>query len=270
MGTTGGPETRAPGQFTATNMTLRLLLAEAYHLKPYQIAGPPWIDSQRYNILAKLPSDTTNPQFGVMLQNLLAERFKLKVHREKKELPVYSLVVGKNGPKLKQAAPAPADSEDAPPLPPPGPPKIGKDGLPELPSGIRGPMILVMPGRVRMRASSITISEFVGVLENQVARPVIDETGLSGNYEIALDYSPDETGRAMPGMPGLPPPPPPGGAGGMPSPAAGPAGALPSDMSEGVPTLFAAIQQLGLKLEARKAPVDLLVVDSGDKTPIEN
>jgi uncharacterized protein (TIGR03435 family) len=159
-----------------------MLLTRAYGVKMYQISGPDWIDSERYDIVAKVPPDTTREQFNIMLQNLLNERFKLTLHREKKEQPVYALVVGKNGPKLKESARELPKAEDArdTPLAPVGPPKIGKDGLPELPPG-RGPMTIRMPGRVRMGGAAVTIAQFATTLENQVGRPVVDETGLTGN-----------------------------------------------------------------------------------------
>ena len=106
-------------------------------MKGFQISGPGWLDSERYDIVAKLPRGATKAEFMVMLQNLLAERFKLTLHREKKDLPMYALVVGKNGPKMKESV------EDARPqgwrpraMAPPaamGKPAMGRDGFPVLP-----------------------------------------------------------------------------------------------------------------------------------------
>lgn len=138
----GGPGTSDPGQATFSNVTQRMLLAKAYGVQDYQISGPGWLDSERYEIVAKVPKGTTEEQFKVMLQNLLADRFKLTLHHETKDLPRYELVVAKNGPKLKEAAAAlagdgTAGSGDAGPAggtppppgagfgPPPGPPPRG-------------------------------------------------------------------------------------------------------------------------------------------------
>jgi uncharacterized protein (TIGR03435 family) len=113
--------------------TLKNLLMNAYDVKNYQITGPSWLDTERFDINATMPPDTTKEQFRVMLQNLLAERFKLTIHWETKELPVYSLVVNKGGPKLNESEPSAPVDPDAPPQPlPPGPsqPKIGPDGFP--------------------------------------------------------------------------------------------------------------------------------------------
>ena len=265
FGMRGGPESRDPGQFTANFANLRMLLGRAYNVRVNRISGPDWIDSERYDILARVPEGATREKFSVMLQNLLRERFKLTLHREKREQPVYALVVGKNGPKLKEAQAA----QDGP-ASPPGPVKIGKDGLPELPCG-RGALTNMMPGRVRMGGACITLTELAYALENQVGRPVVDETGLTAKYDITLDFAPDESMRGnagrMPGAMMAPPPPPAPPPGGAP---VGDVANIPPNFGEGAPSVFAAIQQLGLKLDAKKAAVDVIVVDSGDKTPTEN
>src|SRR5262245_31056417 len=148
-GPTGGPGTKDPGRISYPFMTLKNLLMTAYDVKNFQISGPSWMDTERYDINATMPPDTTKEQFRVMLQNLLAERFKIAVHRETKELPMYSLVVNKGGPKLKESDPAPANSEanDAatPPPQPPSQPKIGPDGFPilPLPAGGRGGLFMI-------------------------------------------------------------------------------------------------------------------------------
>ena len=111
----GGPGSPDPGQITYTNVTVKNVLMNAYGVKGFQISGPGWLDSERYDIVAKVPRGATKAEFMVMLQNLLAERFKLTLHREKKDLPMYALVVGKNGPKLKESVDDPAPKEgDAP------------------------------------------------------------------------------------------------------------------------------------------------------------
>ena len=99
----GGPGSADPGQITYSNVSLKNVLTIAYAVKGYQINGPKWLDSERFDIVAKIAKGATKEQFQLMLQNLLAERFKLTLHHETKELPMYALVVGKGGPKLKES-----------------------------------------------------------------------------------------------------------------------------------------------------------------------
>src|SRR5947207_312669 len=96
VGMRGGPGTPDPGQITYSNVSLKNVIMNAYNVKGYQITGPKWLDSERFDIVAKVPKGATKEEFRLMLQNLLAERFKLSLHHESKELPIYGLVVGKN------------------------------------------------------------------------------------------------------------------------------------------------------------------------------
>ncbi len=289
----GGPGTPDPGQLTYTNVTLKNILMNAYDVKGYQIQGPGWLDSERYDVMAKIPKGATKEQFRLMLQNLAAERFKVALHRDTKEMPVYSLVVGKNGPKMKESVedPAPKDgagSEGGPsagntggaalaprPLDPHGPVvsgriPVGKDGMPQLPPGSpKGTMMMMMNGgRFRMNASGQTMVGLVNMLANQLGRPVIDNTGLTGKYDFTLDFAPEEGGR-MPGPMGAMPIQAPSHAGEGGGGGGGPLASQP----EGQPglSLFTAVQeQLGLKLEQKKGPVELIVIDRAEKVPTEN
>jgi uncharacterized protein (TIGR03435 family) len=282
IGMNGGPGSRDPGQITVTNMGVGDLVANAYDVKSYQISGPPWMDSQRFDIVAKVPAGATKDDARVMWQNLLKERFGLALHHETKEMAMYALVVGKNGPKLKESVEDPptadgqASSASGPSGPPPPPPPgdgeprrmnltVGKDGMPQLPAGMRRPgvMMMMMNGRMRMIGTKAPISRLVETLARQYDRPVTDMTGLTKNYDFTLDFAP-ENGGMIKGLPMPPPgPSPDGGGGAMHSPDP-PAGGE-------VATLAVALQeQLGLKLEAKKGPVDLLVIDHLEKTPTEN
>jgi uncharacterized protein (TIGR03435 family) len=252
-------------------MSLKSLLTTAYDVKNYQIEGPAWLDTERFDVNATLPPDTTKEQFRIMLQNLLAERFNLKVHRDTKELPMYSLVIAKNGPKMKESVetPAPAEGDAAAPTPPlPSQPKIGPDGFPILPmpGGGRGGLYqIMMPGRARMMGIKQTMQDLAQRLSQQLNRPVTDATGLTAKYDFSLTYAPEGMGGLAPIMIGAPPPPSPPGGG-----AAGPGPTLP-EADAPPPNLFSAVQtDLGLKLEAKKGPVDMIVVDHVEKTPIEN
>ena len=277
----GGPGTPDPGQLTYTNVAFKNLLMAAYNVKGYQISGPGWLDSERFDIVAKVPQGATKEQFQVMLQNLLAERFKLTLHHETKELPIYALVVGKNGLKMKES-PKESPQDDKGPGAAGGPPpsgsgpmegpqiKIGKDGMPQLPPGAgrggRGMMMMMNNGgKMRLQANKQPVSSIAEMLGNSLGRPVVDKTELTGNYDYTLDYAPDEGIRPT-GMMGMTmPAPPPGSEGGSGGPAPH------SGDSEGGPSLVTAVQeQLGLKLEPRKGPVDLLVIDRVEKVPTEN
>ena len=278
VGMGGGPGTRDPGQVTINNMSVRDLMTSAYNVKGFQITGPDWLDSQRFDITAKVPSGATKDDLNVMMQNLLKERFGLQLHHETKEMSMYALVIAKGGPKLKESeeTPAPADGAASGPGNPDGPPpgapplpKIGKDGMPELPAGMRGRglMMMMMNGKMRMVGNKTPMSRLVDILARQYDRPVTDQTGLTKNYDFTLDFAPEQ--NMMKGMPM----PPPGGGMGGPPPGAGGEGMHGADAPAGgeVATLAVALQeQLGLKLESKKGPVDLLVIDHIEKTPTEN
>jgi uncharacterized protein (TIGR03435 family) len=270
----GGPGSPDPGQITYTNVTVKNVLMTAYGVKGFQITGPGWLDSERYDIVAKLPRGATKAEFMVMLQNLLAERFKLTLHREKKDLPMYALVVGKNGPKLKESVDDPAPKEgDAPKAggPADGPVvmgrlPMGKDGFPVLPPGAAGrgsTAIMMMNGNARMTASKQPMAGLAEMLSGQLDLPVVDMTGLTAKYDFTLYFAPEALVGMRLGAPPAPGPPPGEGGGGVPDASA------PDAQSN--PSLFTALQeQLGLKLEQRKGPVDLLVIDHLEKAPIEN
>jgi uncharacterized protein (TIGR03435 family) len=265
----GGPGSPDPGQLTYTNVSLKNILQNAYNVKGYQISGPGWLDSQRFDIAAKIPKGATKEQFQKMLQNLLAERFKLVLHHETKDLPMYALVVGKNGPKLKESAKedpaAAAAAASAPPPPMDGARiKVDKDGKPQLPPGMGkgGMMMMMSPNGLQLTANGVKLGALVEMLSNQMGRPVTDETKLTGDYDISLSFAPENMGGPLLGVPQ---PPPPAGAEGGPMHAGG------GPESGGAPTLSVAVQeQLGLKMESKKGPVDLLVIDSMEKVPTEN
>jgi len=241
-----------PGRVNYTNVSLKDVLQRAYGVKRPQITGPSWLDSDRFNIVAKIPEGVSNDQVPAMLQNLLVERFKLTVRREKKEMPVYALVVGKNGPKLEKA------DDDAPGISLPGEPGLVKKG--ELVK--KGGGLMISNGH--MEAKKVTVSGFADMLSNMLDRPVIDQTEIQGAYNFALDISMEDLvmmkGVMRPGA---------GPAG--PEGAGGPRGdAGPAPESAPAPSIFSAIQKLGLKLEPRKAPLDFIIIEKGERVPTEN
>jgi len=274
----GGPGSSDPGRVAYNGMPLKMLLTIAYDVKPYQISGPAWLDSERFDVAGTVPEGTTKEQSNAMLQNLLLDRFGIKVHHETKELPLYELTVAKNGPKLKASVADPNVPPDgAPPEPPKGPPPIGKDGFPQLPPGRKSQMMMVTPKGFHMMAGAQPVSALADMLGNMLSSPVLDKTGLTGTYDYTLDFSRD----SVPGPAGLPPLPPgkdgafgaiATGPGPGPGPSTGP-GAGPASAADqpDAPSLFIAIQeQLGLKLEKKKGPLDLIVIDHAEKVPTEN
>jgi uncharacterized protein (TIGR03435 family) len=272
-GPSGGPGTKDPGRIHYPYTSLKNLLMNAYDVKNFQITGPDWLDKQMFDVQATMPPETTKEQFKVMLQNLLADRFKLTIHRETKELPMYTLTVGKNGPKLKpsEETPPPAEGADAPAPPAimPGQIKFGPDGFPILPGiggGRGGFFTMMMPNHARATAQKQTMDDLAARLTMILNHPVTNATELKGKFDFVLDYSPegldDSRGAVMRTM--LPPPPPPGG---------GDGGRGSSERPEVEPAanLFSAIQsQLGLKLDAKKGPVEIIVIDHMEKAPTEN
>ena len=269
MGCSGGPGTPDPGMLRCTNASLSMLMMRAYDVQGYQISSPAWFDSEHFDITAKIPAGASKEEFRIMLQNLLAERFQVKLHRETKEMPMYALVTAKGGAKMTPSVETPAPEDAAkgmgpmgePPLPP-LPPRGGAGGFPEMPKGRPGLAIMFMNGKMRLVGTQQAVSDLARMLGGQLGRPVVDETGLKGKYDFTVDFTP-EPGQGL--MRGMPMPPPGGAMGG--GGTGGPAG----DSQEGGPTLIAAIQeQLGLKLESRKGPVEFLVVDHAEKVPTEN
>ena len=294
-GCRGGPGTTDPGTLTCTNTPLKQLLVKAYDLKNYQVEGPAWLDSDGFDIVAKIPAGTSKEQFNLMLQSLLAERFKVTVHRETKTLPVYALTVGKNGPKLKEvdaatleaskaaSAAAPARGSTPPPPPPPPPPgSIGMSystsvsaaamgrGMPGMPGMAKGPnvrmgMTINNGSMVRTLSGYITITQLVTALSNALNRPVLDLTELTATYDVDLTWVPDGNDEMMPAFSSTVTM-----AAGIPR--VGDAGRGPADTaSEPGLNLPQALQaSLGLKLDQRKSPAEVLIVDHADKTPTEN
>ena len=177
-------------------------------------------------------------------------------------MPMYALVVGKNGPKLQESVEDPAAAAAM------RQPTLGKDGFPVMPPGLAGlsaKALKMMNGGsgASMTASHRSMAEFAETLSSRLDLPVVDMTGLAGNYDFTLYFSPE--GLAGMRLPAGLPPPPPAAEGGPGMPMASAPDAQPG------PNLFAAVQeQLGLKLEQRKGPVDLLVIDHLEKAPIEN
>jgi uncharacterized protein (TIGR03435 family) len=239
-GDVGGTMRRQPGgRVNGVNLPLRTLITFAYQLQPFQLAGAPdWTATDRFDIVAKIEGDPQPRMPGsepdelmLAMRTLLADRFKLKVHRETRQLDIYALVTarpdGRPGPNLKPSTQdcagfAAAGRRGAPPQPPAGGPQVfcGMFGTPGV-----------------LRFGGFPLSTFAAGLAGQAGRYVVDRTGLTGNWEFELTFAPERRGPP-PGV-DLPPPDP------------------------NAPSLFTALQeQLGLKLEPATGPVDVLVVDN--------
>jgi bla regulator protein BlaR1 len=214
------------GRFTAANVTVSMLIQQAYNVKNFQVTGGPgWVASDRFVINAKAEGAGQGPgAIRPLLQKLLADRFQLVFHKETKEMPVYELVIGKGGSKLQETKESP------------------------------GPQIRF--GRGQINGQSMAMELLANQLANQLGRSVVDKTGLKGGYDVNLTWTPDPSQGGGGPFGG------PGGPGG-----GGPDGAPPTEAG---PSLFTALQeQLGLKLESGKGPVEIMVLDKVQK-PSEN
>jgi uncharacterized protein (TIGR03435 family) len=263
IGIAGGPGTRDPGQISA-NATLSMLLMTAYDVKAYQITGPPWLNMERYQIMAKVPAGATKDQVRVMWQNLLAERFGLTLHHQSKIFQVEQMEIAKAG-KLKESTLDPNAPEAQPALAGPfSPPKMDKNGVPELSAPGLIMMMRMGPAgpSAHMVGKAQTAAQLAGMVANELDRPVVDKTGLTGKYDFVLEFAPDPSRIRLP--PGGAPPPVPGAPGPVPGGDAN--GTDPS----GLTIVGALQQQLGLRLVSTRAPLDTLIIDHAEKVPTEN
>ncbi len=224
------------GMLRYTNVSLKDCMRVAYRVKDFQIEGPDWISDTRFNITAKLPEGASADQIPEMLQKLLADRFRLTLHRETKDHAIYALVADKGGARLK---PAEVQEGEAG-----GKPGIGGRGG-------RGMMAMMMQDDgMHVKASSTTLAGLGEALSRFSDRPVIDMTGIQGQYDFDLAFTPENM-RGLPAMPKR-------------------GGAADDGGSDRGGTMFDAVQRYGLKLQSRKAPMEILIVDHAEKTPTEN
>jgi uncharacterized protein (TIGR03435 family) len=196
---------------TFTNASLADCIRFAYGLSSnLQLLGPDWTTSpeSRYDIVAKAAPGTTRDQFPEMMKELLAERFKLVYHHEQRSLSYFALVAAKGGPRMPGPTAAPAT----------------------IPAGVKG--------QLRIVSNRMPMSDVVSLLSRYMKALVVDQTGLAGEFEVKLVWTPDDR-------------------------------PVPEDQQGA--SIFAAVQeQLGLKLESRKGPMEVMVVDRAEKTPTEN
>jgi uncharacterized protein (TIGR03435 family) len=240
-----------------SQLSLLDLTRLAFQVKAHQVTGAPWMATERYDIQARLPEGGKRGQVPAMLQSLLAERFAMQLHRETREFKVYALTVAKGGPRL-----TPSPAEEAAPEPQPGGQIRG--GLAVGPGGAMtrsgpGGNSQVTPGpggNLHIAVKKMTMEAFADLINRYCDQPVVDMTELKGNYDLEIDISGEEVRNAARAHGASIPP--------------SPAGA-PGDASEpaGV-SLASSLEKLGLKLEGRKAPAEVIVIDKAERVPTQN
>jgi uncharacterized protein (TIGR03435 family) len=218
-GTRGGRLNTEPGRLTITNISLRNCIEAAYELQPYQLSGEPnWVATERYDIVGKAETPVGDHELMLMLQSLLAERFKLTLHHATKESSGYALVLGKNGPKLHEVELA------------------GKGWVRNNAGGMTG--------------QEVSMPRLAESLSRRLGLPVLDLTGIKGVYELKLEWTPDPSQSK--------------------NPAEGKDNPVESSADPNGPSIFTALQeQMGLRLEPRKVPMEIVVVDHIER-PSEN
>ena len=232
-----------PDGYSGTNVTLKMVLEMAYGIKEDLISGEPsWADSASFDIeakiaeadvaeLKKLDKDQRELARKHMLQAFLADRFQLKTHIDVKQLPVYELLIAKGGPKITPAKPGDAYANGV----------KGPDGVAHA-----GMMMIGNEGTsMQLTGQGIPLTSLVAMLSRQLHRTVLDKTGLAGNYDIKLKWTPEDTSASA-------------GSG------------VTDSQTDAGPSIFSALQeQLGLRLQSTKGPVDTLIIDHAEK-PSEN
>lgn len=235
-GDRGARQQFSEGRFAATNTSLRILLVDAFRIQSFQIVGgPEWLESARFDIVATIAPNTTPEQRPAMLRTLLAERFNLRAHTERRQMPIYALVANRDdrrlGPDLRSSAMECSAVSKGGPLRAPTT-KVQPDGRPECGMTM---------GPASIRGGGMTMAQLANALSTYVQRTVVDRTGFEGFYDFDLRYAPR-----------------------------GPGISTEAAAADPRPSIFTAVQeQLGLRLEADTGPVDVLVVDSVD-LPTEN
>jgi uncharacterized protein (TIGR03435 family) len=243
----------AGSQVRVTAMSLKDYIGMAYGVRPQQIDGPDWLGQARFDLAATIPSGGSAEQFPEMMRTLLADRFQMKMHRESREFPVYALGVAKDGAKIQptKVTPVEAMAEKAPAV------NVAASGSGAGVAVDLGGGSSFTFGNNRLAATKMTMASYAELLTRFVDRAVIDQTGLTGEYDVVLDIAPED-------YMGL-----------MIRSAVNAGVTLPPQalrMLDGANTdpLSGPLRNVGLTLESRRAPLDVVVVDSIAKTPTEN
>ena len=235
-------------QFRASFLSLKDYIINAFQLRSHQLVGPEWLGTTRFDISATLPEGTTPPQTMEMLQSLLAERFQLRFHREPRELPVYALVVSGSGLKIVKLP------EDQPLT---GPLTVTSGGdASGATVDLGGGSYLTMSNN-RLEMKKVTMTTMADALSRFVDRPVVNLTNVDGRFDFILDVTPEDFQSMMLRA-------------ALASGSALPPQALRLLDSATIDSLQDALRKLGLSLDARRAPVDVVVVDSILRMPTNN
>src|SRR5215468_3784109 len=241
-------------QLRTAYLTVKDYIGMAYRVKLYQISGPDWIGTDRFDVAATLPEGTLPAQIPSMMETLLEDRFQLKLHREKKEFPIYALEIAKGGLKMTEA-PRLAELENADPR---APQEFTGGGSNQGVSINLGPGSSVSFSNNKFEAKRLTMPSLAGTLERFLDRPILDMTDLKGSYDFSIDVTADDY-RAM-----------------LIRSAVVAGVVLPPDVlrlldnASSPESLFDGLTKLGLRLEPRRAPLDVVVIDGAIRTPTEN
>ena len=238
-------------QLRYVSIPIRDYIARAYRMKLYQVTGPDWLTTERFDLNAKLPAGSTPEQIPEMLQALLEERFQIKLHREKKELPVYALMIGKLPLKIQESVADPSAPASK------GTSNVTATGSADGVSVDLGNGSYYTFNGGKFEVKKVSMDMLARQLERYVDRPILDMTDLKGIYDLNFAVTPEDYQTMLihaavnAGMM-LPPQ------------------AIQFMDNGSIASLLDGLQQLGLKMDARKAPLDVLVVDQLSKTPTEN
>jgi uncharacterized protein (TIGR03435 family) len=239
-------------QVRVVGLPLKLYVGLAYGLKPQQIVGPDWLGQPRFDVAAKIPDGSAREQLPQMFQALLADRFQMKSHRETKEFSVFALTAAMDGVKLQPSASAPEASSDKPPAV-----TVTAGGNASGSGADLGGGTSFMLGNNRIEIRKMSMLQIAELLTRLSDRPVIDATGIKGNYDLSLELAPEDfIGVQI--------------RAGVNNGALIPPQALRLLDNAAADPFTNALQKSGLSLESRKAALEVLVVDSIQKTPTDN
>jgi uncharacterized protein (TIGR03435 family) len=244
----GGPGSNDPGQISYRGNSLRELIMAAFGLRrPEQLSGPDWLEKQRFDIVAKIPAGATKDQVDPMLRNLLAERFKMELHHEIRNLPIYELTVAKGGLRLRATSgPATSAAEPRP---------FKQGDLPQAPAGRWGlvPRACAKSdtpapcGPAQVLGNAQGMADIAEMVTSLLGRLAVDKTAVKGAYDYTLDFAPGSINIPI------------AEAGGAPAP------------EDSYPDFIVAMErQMGIKIDGKTGPADVIVIDHAQRTPTGN
>jgi uncharacterized protein (TIGR03435 family) len=244
----GGPGSNDPGQILYRGSSLRELIMLAFGLQqPAQLSGPDWLEKERFDIVAKVPAGSTKDQVNIMLRSLLTDRFKIEIHHETRNLPIYELTLANGGLKLRPASgstasgvePTPFKQGDLPRAP------LGRWGL--VPRACAKSDTPAPCGHAQVLGNAQGTADIAEMVTSLLGRLSLDKTGVAGRYDYTLDFAPNSISIPIAG-----------------------AGDAPA-IEDSYPDFMVAVErQMGIKIAATTGPVEVTVIDRADKTPTGN